>query len=439
MKQMITRKRIIGTGLFLVLLALLVPTVFAQEARGGDTVVIEAGEVVPDDLYVGGERIIINGTIEGDLVAMGQDVIINGTVEGDVLAMAQSVSIQGEVQDDVRVLVFLVTLGREGFVGDDIVGLGYSLETAVGSQINGGVAFFGFQTLLDGNVAGDVRFAGNSLEINGAVGGDVNATVGSEQDTGPSPFQFMPQMPQTAVIPPGLTVGKEASIGGDLTYQAPETVNIPANAVSGQTEYEQITQPEREKLEESAASKAISTSWSALQKWVTLIIIGFVLLKITPLLVPNLAGILGEKPWPSLGWGAVWYFGIPLLAFVLAGAAVFLMFLFGLIKLGTISLTIGLIVGAVLIVVFVAIFLIFLYLTKIVVGYALGLWILRKLNSSLAEKPLWPLVLGTLIVIILIALPYIGGLINLIIAMLGLGTLWLNRQVLLPAPVEKTT
>ncbi|HFQ93028.1 MAG TPA: hypothetical protein ENK32_03390 [Anaerolineae bacterium] len=437
MKLIATRQRIIGIGLFLVLFALLVPAVFAQESRGGDTVVVEAGEVVPDDLYVGGERIIINGTIEGDLVAMGQDVIINGTVEGDVLVLAQSISIQGEVQDDVRVMVFLVALGREGVVGDDLVGGGYSLETAVGSQVNGGIAFFGFQALLDGNVAGDVRFAGNSLEINGAVGGDVNATVGSEQDTGPGPFLFMPQMPKTAVIPPGLTVGKEASIGGDLTYQAPESASIPARAVSGQTNYEQVTQPEQERPEESAGQKAFSASWSALQKWVTLIIIGFVLLKITPLLVPNLAGILGEKLWPSLGWGAVWYFGIPLLAFVLAGAALFLMFLFGLIKLGTISLAVGLIVGAILVVVFVALFLIFLYLTKIVVGYALGLWILRKLNSGLAEKPIWPLALGTLIVIILITLPYVGALISLIIAMLGLGTLWLNRQAL-PAPMEKT-
>ncbi len=437
MKRAVTEQQIIGMGLVLVLLMLLVPAVFAQETRGSSTVIIEAGEVVPDDLYVGGERIIINGTIEGDLVAMGQDVIINGTVEGDVLAFAQSVSIQGEVQDDARVLVFLVALGREGVVGDDLVGGGYSLETAAGSQINGGVAFFGYQTLLDGDVAGDVRFAGNSLEINGTVGGDVNATVGSQQDSGPSPFQFMPNMPKTAVIPPGLTVGKEANIGGNLTYQAPEPAGIPPRAVGGQTNYEQVARPEEERPEESAGQRAFKTSWSALQKWVTLIIIGFILLKITPLLVPNLAGILGEKPWPSLGWGAVWYFGIPLLAFVLAGAAIFLMFLFSLIKLGTISLTVGLIAGAILVMVFMALFLILLYLTKIVVGYALGLWILRKLNSGLAEKPVWPLALGTLIVIILITLPYAGALISLLIAMLGLGALWLNWRAL-PASLEKT-
>ncbi len=437
MKQIATRKRMTGMGLVLALLALLVPAVFAQETRGGDTVVIEAGEVAPDDLYVGGERIVINGTIEGDLVAIAREVVINGTVEGDALVLAQSISIQGEVRDDARAMAFLTVLGREGVVGDDLVGGGYSLETAAGSQINGGVAFFGYQALLDGDAAGDARFAGNSLEINGAVGGDVNAAVASEQDTGPSPFLFMPQMPKTAVVPPGLTVGKEANVGGNLTYQSPEPADIPARAVGGQTNYEQAARPEEARPEESAAQKAFSASWSALQKWVTLIIVGFVLLKITPLLAPNLAGILSEKPWASLGWGAVWYFGIPLLAFVLAGAALFLMFLFGLIKLGTISLAVGLIVGAILVAVFAILVLIFLYLTKIVVGYALGLWILRKLNSGLAEKPIWPLASGTLIVIILITLPYLGALISLIIAMLGLGALWLNRQTL-PAPPAKT-
>lgn len=437
MKKRAVRKRIAGIGLVLALLILLVPAAFAQESRGGDSVIIEAGEVVPDDLYVAGGRIVINGTIQGDLIAMAQDVVINGTVEGDVLVMAQSVSVQGEVQDDARVMAFLVALGRDGKVGDDLVGGGFSLETAVGSQIGGGVAFFGFQALLDGDVAGDVRFAGNSLELNGAVGGDVKAEVGSEQDTGPSPTQFMPQMPKTAVVPPGLTIGKEASIGGDLTYKAPEPADVQANKVSGTTEFEQIVQPEAEKQEESVSQKALGTGWSALQKWVTLIIIGFVLLKITPIFLTSLAATLQEKPWPSLGWGAIWYFGIPILAFVLAGVAVFLMFIFGLIKLGTISLGVGLLTGAILVLVFVVLFLIYLYLTKIVVGYALGLWILQKLNSGLAEKPIWPLVLGSLIVIILISLPYLGGLLNLLIALFGLGTLWLYRHRL-AMPLEKT-
>ncbi|HEY5982729.1 MAG TPA: hypothetical protein VIU38_04590, partial [Anaerolineales bacterium] len=40
---------------------------FAFDGRGGDRVSIPAGEVVNDDLYVGANDFVLNGTINGDL------------------------------------------------------------------------------------------------------------------------------------------------------------------------------------------------------------------------------------------------------------------------------------------------------------------------------------------------------------------------------------
>jgi len=86
------------------LLTLTVATpVLAFEGREGDIVVIEADEVIEDDLYVGAEEFTLEGTIKGDLFVVGNVVIINGTVEGDLFAGANSVIINGTVMDDVRI------------------------------------------------------------------------------------------------------------------------------------------------------------------------------------------------------------------------------------------------------------------------------------------------------------------------------------------------
>ena len=41
--------------------------VLAADLRSGDTITVASGEVVDDDLYIAGESIVIDGTINGDL------------------------------------------------------------------------------------------------------------------------------------------------------------------------------------------------------------------------------------------------------------------------------------------------------------------------------------------------------------------------------------
>jgi sorbitol-specific phosphotransferase system component IIBC len=82
-----------------------------------------------------------------------------------------------------------------------------------------------------------------------------------------------------------------------------------------------------------------------------------------------------------------------------------------------------LIIGFVLVTTFVA---------KVVFATALGRWILQRLNSPLAEHRYWPMVVGILITVAVIALlsfplifPILGWLLNFAIVLLGLGALWL--------------
>ncbi|NOH03260.1 MAG: hypothetical protein HND47_15515 [Chloroflexi bacterium] len=95
------------------LLALTIATpALAFEGREGDVVVIEADEVIDDDLYVSANEFTLEGTVKGDLFVAGNVITINGTVEGDLFAGGNSVIINGTVMDDVRIGGAALKLGR---------------------------------------------------------------------------------------------------------------------------------------------------------------------------------------------------------------------------------------------------------------------------------------------------------------------------------------
>jgi hypothetical protein len=72
------------------------------------------------------------------------------------------------------------------------------------------------------------------------------------------------------------------------------------------------------------------------------------------------------------------------------------------------------------------------FIAKIVFGQALGKWILARLNSPLAAHRIWPMVIGVIITVAVIALlsfplipGFLGWLLNFAVVLCGLGALWL--------------
>jgi hypothetical protein len=72
------------------------------------------------------------------------------------------------------------------------------------------------------------------------------------------------------------------------------------------------------------------------------------------------------------------------------------------------------------------------FVAKIVFGQTLGRWLLTRTNSSLAGHRFWPMVIGVVITVAVIALlsfpllpGFLGGLLNFAVILFGLGSLWL--------------
>ncbi len=409
---------------------------YAFDGRSGNQVVIPAGQVVNDDLYVGANEFVLDGTINGDVVSAAQIITINGQIQGNLIAAAQTVVINGSVSGAVLAVGSVLYLGDKAQIGKDLVSAGYSIETRKGSAVARDAVVGALQVLLAGEIGRNVMAGANGLQIDGTVGGNVKAAVSdaNRTQTEPPPGMFMNQ--STVPVPsirPGLTIDPAARIKGNLDYVQSTDLTFPAGVVGGSISRQAPPADEnRPAVTETASQKIGKWALSLLRTLITLLLLGLFLLWLVPGFVRGLASKLEAKPWPSLGLGVVafaaFFFLILLILFVMIVGAI----IFGILTLGGLSgiiVWVGILALFALIVGFV---LAASFLTKIAFGASLGRWILARMQPPLAEHRYWPMVVGvtlTVLVIGLLSFPLIPGalgwLLNLVVVLFGLGAIWL--------------
>ena len=423
-----TKIRIVATVTLLGLLIVgLTGPAQAAEFVGGDRVVIEASEVIDDDLFVSGNRVEVNGTIQGDLFAAGSEVVVNGTVEGSLFIAGQLLTVNGQVDGSLYGGGYALSVGPETSIGRNLFFGGFSLTTGPGSTVGRDLYAGNYQSELNGDIGRDLSVGGGALELNGAVGGDVNAEVSSSDEAVPP---TMPGIPGSVPsLPPGFRMGEQAQVGGEL--------NI--------TE----TTPNRSREERGAFGLSQEAS-SRVGEFIALLIIGGIILYLASDVVQQTGANIQQRPLPSLGWGlllfALFIIGVPIIAVMV----ILLAFLLGLLTLGNllgITMTLGIAALALLATAF--IFALSL-LTKIVVAYLIGRFLLDRFAPQMAAgfgKNFLALVIGALIYEIVRAIPFgVGWLVGVIATLLGLGAIYFFIQEQRkkpatgdPAPAEATT
>jgi len=447
------KRRGIGTGIIavvavLALLLLTAGSAGAFEQRSGQTVVIEAGEVINDDLVSAAETLVLNGTVKGDLLAVGETITIGptGVVEGDLMAAGREVVIDGAVKDDARIAGAALKVGSGAQIGDDLMGAGYSLETAPGSTIGGSLVFVGSQALLEGEVKENADVGVGGLSLQGTVGGDVKASVGARQDQLPfSPFTFMPDMPSMPSVPNGLTLGPGASVGGELEYTGQDEASIPSGVVEGPVTYtkpapkaETVGAPKEAARPLSFGMLALAWLLGLVHNTATLLIVGLLLAWLAPGLARRGSEVLRAKPWPCLGWGLVSYVAVLVGGAVIFFVSLLLTLLFAALTLGKLAalvMVVGLLLQAILVVGFV---IASGLLAKIIVGYLIGRLILRRLDPMTGAGRVWPLVLGIVLLAIAVSIPILGLLVSIAATVFGLGALWQLAAEWLRRPKAET-
>ena len=162
---------------------------------------------------------------------------------------------------------------------------------------------------------------------------------------------------------------------------------------------------------------------SLIVRYLGVLLFGLLLLWLLPRAIQAIGGAVGERPLRSLGMGALGILGLiatpgGIILLVLVLAIPLGLLGFGLLSGFTIF---GGLVSLVVYAFALAVFL--LFLADAWVGYALGRLILDRVQASWAQKPIWALLVGATIVVLLTAIPIVGGAFKLAVIVLALGGL----------------
>ena len=259
-------KGLIFSLLVILLMTFTAVAVLALDARYGDLVTVASGEVIDDDLYVGGETIIIDGTINGDLIVAGRTIMVNGTVNGSIIAAGQTVNINGDVSRAVRVVG--ETLNISNTIGGDLLVAGAKFIMASTAEIGG-----------------DLLLGVRSARIEGLIKGDMNGGVES------------------------LTIAPTASIQGKLTYISENEANIQSGAqIGGKITHELYI------VKESLTAGIRLGLWGKVIGFLMALVLGIIIVLLAPKRVKAVTESIRTRPWASLGWGALILVATPIAA-----------------------------------------------------------------------------------------------------------------------------
>jgi cytoskeletal protein CcmA (bactofilin family) len=445
-------------ALLLLVLTFVAPAAQAGEPRGGERVTIAASETINDDVYLFGNTVTIDGTVKGDVITMAQAVVVNGTVEGSLWAAGSTVAVNGRVGGTVRVGAYSVRLTPQTRVGRDVLAGAWSVIADQGSQVQGDVWVGSYQARLEGEVGRDYRGGQTALELNGVIRRNATADIDAGDSPGFNPAMFMPNTPNVSeipVIPSGLRIGERAQIGGKLTYTSPTPATIaPGATITGGVQFTTDTSAERARQDQVAAEAAANSPLARLAEFVrtliTLLIVGLLMMWLARGVTEQAAYATLTQPLSSIIGGLVTLIVVPVVGLAIMMAAFVIAAVFALLTLGGIgaaALASGLVAnGALLLVFFTAL----AWLSKAIVGLAVGQRLLAQTAPRLVESRLWPMVIGVSLVTLVLALvglvPVLGTLLDLLVSILGLGalakTLWDgwrgSRQLAEPSPTPLT-
>lgn len=343
----------------------------ALELRyGEDQQVVAADETIDDTLLIAAETVLIRGNITGDLMVVGERVEIDGSVGGNIIAFAETVVFRGSVSGTIISAGERVEL-REVTAGGDLWAAAEVVVVDELSKVMGNATVAGDQALVKGGVGKDLAAAADAVEFGGQLGGNLEAFADR------------------------VRLLKNARVAGNARLRLDNENRLSLEdgvQIDGQLEF--LAMPEQLEPENRYAEPEFYL-WQ-LARLVSAVLVGLALLWLFPVWrrVSVGAGTEGLK---SAGIGLLALIALPVLGLLVAFTVVGLPFSF-------VAFTVWLVM---------------LYLAKILVGIFVGRSLLAQTGH--ADNVLFVVLAGMSLVILVVNLPWIGGLVSLVITVVGAG------------------
>lgn len=391
---------------------------------------LEKGQVIDDDLFLSGERVVVDGIVKGDLYAAANTIVINGVVHGSAFLVAQMIEINGTVKGSLYGASQSIFLQEKAQIERNLYYAGFALQAKAGSQVGKDALFTGYQAVLDGKIQRDVLASVGALEVNGEIGRNVRVTVGDveEGQARSMPFTTAPGAPP--MIPSGLRINESARIGGTLTYSS---VKEQSQGIKSKPQGEIVFKPIEATDRQAKIGKARDSLpylvgkyvLNRLQEILTLFVIGVVGIWLLPRQLEDWKDRMKSEPLASglngLLTVLVGYIGAGLLALVLLAIGIFI----GILTLGGLSKTV-LGIGFSTLALALAIFsLVVTYVSKILVSLWIGEWIFARFAPQSSQKVLVVLLVGILIYVFVRSIPILGWVAGLLATFVGVGAIYL--------------
>jgi cytoskeletal protein CcmA (bactofilin family) len=253
---------------------------------------------------------------------------------------------------------------------------------------------FGASVVHSGEVEGDMLALGAQVTLAGIYHGRVRAGAANLVLSGTFDHDV-------AAAAAKITVAPSAVIKGNLRYTAATLERKEGARIEGMVARRGFH--EREEWMEKG-KKALAGLWLAY--WLfsipALIIVGVLVHYLSPRGTEEVLSRLSRFPWKSIGIGLVFIVVVPV-AVIIAMATL-----------------VGIPAGIITLVIYA----LFLYVSRVFAGVWMGRKILGFFKKSWAEAFLGPLILGTLIISLLLAIPIVGWFFWLLFVFLGVGATW---------------
>jgi cytoskeletal protein CcmA (bactofilin family) len=375
--------------LFLCLAVLIYPLTtspafaFEKTTFADKHLVIEADQVVDNDLFLAGETVEIYGTINGDVYVAGGEVLIDGTINGDLLVAGGQVIISGTITQDARLLGGQINFS--GTVNRNLTLAGGSINLLPTAVLGNNLVIAGGNATIQTEVPGNLTLGVGTVLLSSRVGGDVQAGVGN------------------------LHLTNEALIEGNLRYLSDRDLRLSGNAtVSGQIER---VPPESLKPQDLDRSRQefiqgarMATNAFHYISLISSAILGLLIIRFLPNFSYRAITLIEERPAATFVTG--------LITLLVSPAIILLLFL--------------LIITIPLSFLSIAIFTLAVYTARLFFIYWLGARLLNRLKRQAGRHTTF--LIGAGIYYLLTAIAIIGPLTLLVATIFGLGALVLAKK-----------
>lgn len=323
--------------------------------------------------------------IEDDLYLCDENIVIEGIVDGNVFAIGNTVTVKAEIGGDLFVMADSFTLDG-GYIYSSIFGIANDIKiNGIACDVYAMANNFTLEE--NGYIHRDLKLASQNVSINGTI--RRNAYITSEN------IAFS-ELANTYIY-------------GNLTYNSNKEISIPENAVTGNVNFNKVDEEVAPSTASSIISKLIDVGLLLLNTFIVTILA----IWLTPNFIKKVSNMGIGKTLIALPIGLVALIVIPVISIVV------------------LFTVIGIPLSCALLTIY---FLLIAFATAFSSMAISGIMI--KKSKSKIKFVLLALA-STIVIWALSLIPFVGGIVEFLILILGLGTVVSNFFRKVPSEVKE--